>query len=396
MNKKYAILILFLIVIPSLVAIVWGQTRRTREEGYLKQTITLPEGQPIYTIIKVCDPDGNKLGDLSQTPSLNGIDKPPLLSVLNKSHPLAKGMAGAWIFNEGSGNIVYDKYGTRNGTIGTAGVWTANGIELDGTINSKIALSSKYLPSQPQIWSVVARFRYDALGDCVVSAAAGQTYAFSVMANEKLYTRVGSDQEILTKATGFFTPPQTHTMVITHNIKVGTWYSDGVQIGTTNTFTGQDLYVWQVDCLTGGTSGQNTLDGVLEFVYLYDRILTAEEVTQIHAKPYSMFFGPLVNASLMTIGSDSLPVGSTLGGTYILPVSEIPDVTNPSNGYSVELQAECLLPTAFWYGANFSWTPSYSQAGNYPSYFHAVDNMGGEDWVIYDWIIQNINRPPKL
>lgn len=387
--KKIIIIFVFILMTA---AIIYSQTRRTKGEGFLKQTISSPEGQTINVIIKACDPDAG----VAPIVDLNGIDKPPISAVLNKAHPLAQGLAGAWIFNEGSGNIVYDKAGTRNATIGTGGVWVQNGIELDGTYNSKIALSSKYLPSQKQYWSAVARYRYDALNKCVVSAAAGQTYAFNVLTNTTLYTKQGNDQEIVTKAADFFTPPQTRTFIVTHDFKTGKWYQDGTQIWTIGTFTGQDLYVWQVDCLTGGTSGQNALDGVLEFVYLYDRVLTPQEAAEISAKPYSMFFSSLSTTSLITISSDSLPPGSSVGTAFVLPASEIPDVTNPANGYSPELQAECLLPTASWFGINFSWTPSYTQTGSYSVYMHAVDNKQGEDWVVYQINITNQNRPPQL
>ncbi|MBU0598822.1 LamG domain-containing protein, partial [Patescibacteria group bacterium] len=49
----------------------------------------------------------------------------PLLGVqLNRSHPLAKGLVGCWVMNEGAGNKIYDLSG--NGNDGSFPGGTAN------------------------------------------------------------------------------------------------------------------------------------------------------------------------------------------------------------------------------------------------------------------------------
>ena len=40
--------------------------------------------------------------------------KPPLGAKVNFSHPLAKGLVGLWLMNEGGGNKVYDLSGNEN------------------------------------------------------------------------------------------------------------------------------------------------------------------------------------------------------------------------------------------------------------------------------------------
>jgi len=55
---------------------------------------------------------------------------------LNKSHPLARGLVGCWLFNEGSGGQVYDLSGNGgDGTI-TGAVWSAgkfgSALDFDG------------------------------------------------------------------------------------------------------------------------------------------------------------------------------------------------------------------------------------------------------------------------
>ena len=56
--------------------------------------------------------------------------KPPFGVQLNLGHPLAQGLIGCWLFNEGyglSGSLLYDSSGKRNNGILTGGFTTASG-----------------------------------------------------------------------------------------------------------------------------------------------------------------------------------------------------------------------------------------------------------------------------
>jgi len=60
---------------------------------------------------------------------------------LNKSHPLARGLVGYWLLNEGSGNKVFDlsgngKTGTINGTI----TWVADYLNCPGSTGNNISI----------------------------------------------------------------------------------------------------------------------------------------------------------------------------------------------------------------------------------------------------------------
>jgi len=45
---------------------------------------------------------------------MSGIMKPPFGAQINLSHPLAQGLVGCWLFNEGSGNQAHDLSGKEN------------------------------------------------------------------------------------------------------------------------------------------------------------------------------------------------------------------------------------------------------------------------------------------
>ena len=81
------------------------------------------------------------------------ILKPPKGAMLNRGHPLARGLVGCWLMNEGGGNIVNDLSGNGNtGTlIGTAPSWIGGkygpAVSLPATGNEGINLGYRTLQS---------------------------------------------------------------------------------------------------------------------------------------------------------------------------------------------------------------------------------------------------------
>lgn len=58
-KKIYATIILIVLIISSFII---AQTRRTKEEEFIKANITIEEKQSLSKTIKVCDPDGDPVG----------------------------------------------------------------------------------------------------------------------------------------------------------------------------------------------------------------------------------------------------------------------------------------------------------------------------------------------
>lgn len=86
----------------------------------------------------------------------------------------------------------------------------------------------------------------------------------------------------------------------------------------------------------------------------------------------------------VTITIEDLPSGAIVG----------PQVTQPE-GYT----DPDLAPSpeeAVWYTRELTWTPNNDQAGSYTIYIHAVDDSQDEDWVKYEIVVTNVNRPPVL
>ena len=91
---------------------------------------------------------------------------------------------------------------------------------------------------------------------------------------------------------------------------------------------------------------------------------------------------------------DDLPIGAILSQTSFLAATPDPqECPNDPNCL------ECFDPNnpdIKWHYATLTWTPDYSQSGEHHLHIHAVDDRGGDDWVIYIINVSNKNRPPVL
>ncbi|MHA1469016.1 MAG: hypothetical protein ACTSSP_00495 [Candidatus Asgardarchaeia archaeon] len=115
--------------------------------------------------------------------------------------------------------------------------------------------------------------------------------------------------------------------------------------------------------------------------------------------------GELVSATIRTCDVDGdpiqievedLPAGAILSDAIEIVPSPDPNVCDedPNN---MEACLACLnSPTTSWYSATITWTPDYSQAGQYKLYVHSMSGLGGEDWVVIIINVADKNREPVL
>jgi hypothetical protein len=65
--------------------------------------------------------------------------KPPIGSVINPNHPLSQGLVGCWLFNERTGNRIYDLSKDNHGNLLNGPIWNSanNGyLQFDGSNDS--------------------------------------------------------------------------------------------------------------------------------------------------------------------------------------------------------------------------------------------------------------------
>ena len=79
--------------------------------------------------------------NLLHTPSYWQTTKPPPGCELDLEHPLARGLVGCWLMNEGAGGRVLDLCGRNHGTLSGTAKLTHAGVLFDGTNDARIVVS---------------------------------------------------------------------------------------------------------------------------------------------------------------------------------------------------------------------------------------------------------------
>lgn len=247
---------------------------------------------------------------------LSPSQKPPIGAKLNYGHPLAKGLIGCWLFNEGSGNKVFDYSGNGNhGTItnvaaqsATSG-WNAgpDGAALLFDGSNDTALIPESLTLSPECITVFERVKFNAFTNTFnslwtkqkTSSPYGSAHLVKNTGKIALYIRDTAVTDYHYDGTG------------THTLSTGQWYNlsftydkqkaigyvncevDGIinaagkglsVVSTTTDFNGSTAYA------------SRCFNGLLSEVLIYNRALSAAEIAYLNAFPYCMFdFQNMVN-----------------------------------------------------------------------------------------------------
>ena len=223
--------------------------------------------------------------------------KPPLGSLLNTAHPLARSLVGAWLFNEGSGDIAINSANSAsNGQLGSTVTWCPGGIKFSDTYddaNSRIGCGDALNPSA-QNWegvSFVSKYYHYPGGYPVL------------IANVNNSTEVGNFYAVPHAVSGFLWKGPSQYILMPLSKKnvytvAGTWnaadgkialYVDGKQ-AVSDTKTGS--WTTNYDTIIGGMTKYGTwrtLQDELYYILLYSRALTAAEIASLYVDPYQMF-----------------------------------------------------------------------------------------------------------
>jgi hypothetical protein len=241
------------------------------------------------------------------------ILKPPVGTVLNKHHPLARGLSGAWIFNEGRGLYAYDSSG-YNG-IGTrmGGATFNNGNAVfDGAVGSyiKVPDADLYSAGTGPITIVVFANPLSFVGEPAFFTKYTDTspfdgeYYFSYLVTGKMFFQllsVGLTYRIkITSSLVSFVNRWNHYVA---RFPGGTSKDDldvflnGVK-DPAPTRVLNDTYTGTVNRASFVTIGGGFVDdpsydsyfnGTIAYAYFYRRYLTDDEIRSIYRDPYQMF-----------------------------------------------------------------------------------------------------------
>jgi hypothetical protein len=233
-----------------------------------------------------------------------GQTKPPLGAKINFAHPLAKGIVGCWLMNEGGGNKVYDLSGNGNtGTLtnmslpstSTSG-WNPGRfgrcLAFDGS-NDYVDLSGVHRQMTSD-FSVFIWVKTISTGWGIIfgNYNGGTSLVFQlhiVTGVLDLYTSIGASGTTFSSITAI-NDGKYHFVGVTRVGVLGTIWIDGLPSNTGASKPG-DLYSGinyrlGVDSRVGG--GLN-FGGIEDSLLVFNRALSAQEVLQLYREPFSMF-----------------------------------------------------------------------------------------------------------
>lgn len=224
---------------------------------------------------------------------------------VQSSHPLARGLVSAWIFNEGAGSKLYDFGAHRFDLDITAAVWGnhgpfgGNALEFDGA--SSLAKTSGAAPDelQPITLSVVAWVRTDDntniqefVRGASQTAGKGAGYVMNfnrIIANEICAATIRSDNSG-DFVVGTISDKDWHQVVHTYDGLNQALYVDGLLVDS-NTTT-DPFYNATGAFLVGSTHDTprpEQFDGQLDQLRIYDRPLSAQEAAIDFTDPWALY-----------------------------------------------------------------------------------------------------------
>jgi hypothetical protein len=251
------------------------------------------------------------------TRTLSKIE-PSVAARLNLAHPLARGLAGCWLLNEGAGRVVHDVTGHHHdGIFAGAPLWVPSGcshaIEFDGyddwismgdCLNlgtgdvTLFALVKYSAATQPDEWGGL---HFGAIAGRGYLDGSGQGYGLSINSSNEIYWQIRNQGDSLSISSDVALNDGQYHLAIgvcdRDNVTGMRLYIDGVQqtvVADPTPFNGNDLVgsrVFAIGSRQEETAGIWFWDfqGFIAAVYVWKRVLTEGEIRQLQCNPFALF-----------------------------------------------------------------------------------------------------------
>ncbi len=253
---------------------------------------------------------------------------------LNRSHPFSRGLVGFWLFNEGSGNTVFDLSGNNStGTFAAANPprWQADYINFDSGVERILVPHKSVIDFSAEAFSIVMGFRTTSADNQYVI---NKNYGGSSVPWYLLGIYLGKPNFIVDDGTTIaavdadntFNDGEWHISAGVRNVSTGKIeiYVDGILAATPLTDnTGSvsntgDLYI---GCRADLNAGRD-FTGDLKFVYIYNRVLLSGEVALLHREPFCMFGRvnrpELIGGQIVNLAGSSVALSSLSATTKVM------------------------------------------------------------------------------
>lgn len=226
--------------------------------------------------------------------------KPPLGSLINMGHPLTRGLVGAWLMNEGGGSELYDHSGngltpvlqsTASFSPGDNGQSLSfNGtsdyvdfgaivIPTTGTISIRFKPNVNLGSSREPIWR-----------SKVTGLKVFDIYPFNTGNLFAGWFQTGNDDRVIWSISGL-NAGDWHIVTVTWANGGDTkLFIDADEKGSTSSLDATwDTAIADANNLARDVAGSEYFDGMIDFVYLWQRELRTEEVLDHYLRPWSIW-----------------------------------------------------------------------------------------------------------
>ncbi len=219
------------------------------------------------------------------------IQKPAPAATINRSHSLARGLTGSWLFNERGGAIAYDGAGLNNGVI-TTGERTGRGLLYDGATTN---VDTSFDGSGNNEITIIARIKPSGSDRrYIIDNSPGSSGFIFRLDGDSLSAYVYAESSsVLASKTSSVTNGQWHTVAFTFSNRYVKIYVDGVLLDISSQAAG-DTITASTDTMRIGSEfdGTDCFEGVFEYCYAYNRALTLSDILQLHQNPYAIYERP--------------------------------------------------------------------------------------------------------
>ncbi|ODU24775.1 MAG: hypothetical protein ABS95_01525 [Verrucomicrobia bacterium SCN 57-15] len=253
--------------------------------------------------------------------------KPNVGARINFAHPLAKGLVGCWLFNEGGGSKAFDLAKAASGQLVSASR-TQTGLAFDGGEKYVSFPHQRAFDGNAFTFSIWARPSELTDSRWVANNwVSPDGFALFKFTGDHLVFEMGQYSESI-EVWGYFTAVNKwHHIVVTRNGSTLAVYRDGILLAS-GTKVSRTLLTGNFFISSPSTGGVSPWKGGLDNAALYDRALSPSEVRALFANPYAFIrqsepvLGFVASAAVELSGSASgsatvsgaLTVGKNLSG----------------------------------------------------------------------------------
>jgi len=244
-------------------------------------------------------------------------EKPMYGVLLNPYHPLARGLVGCWLFNEGGGNIVYDSSGFMNhGTLGggTAGCCPAwiigkfvSALDFDGS-NDYVSISSLNLGIRNTLAIWVKYSSSDTNHTIPLGSGENSRFYFYRYPSE-MYFKLNQ----ALSAYSYVAPLDMWLFLVwVRNNTDADLYVNGEyhSTATQSSWNGIDTLITEFGRAYADPS--LSFQGSLDCIMFFNQLLNEEEIWQLYTDPFCIFYHPTLEAELLYAAAPSAVSTPTL------------------------------------------------------------------------------------